>query len=325
MRFRIVTIVSLVFFAVCVLMVPAQDNNFVEAWFLYEKGKAKIEDPDGPELGEALLLFQEAIEKRGGTFPEAEMAIGDIYAGEGAYALAKRQYEKAYELRTGMEVAEEKYVVLYRLAELQENRELFRDMQDYLHEVLKDQPYFNGEQFSKFQNAFLSTYFEKGLDHLFKLYRMEEVAFAASAHSRLGWFYYRTGLYTPTAIMHNLFALDIIVTEAMQEIRTIAPDYEFSTVVDFLDASFKRENLSAYLVESEFVKIMYYLATSTYAASYPSLANSTWRILASYPFASEVLANGAGVYVDLSRRQLESPWVDPYINTSSRSIEFPQQ
>jgi len=44
-------------------LLPAQTNNFVEAWFLYEQGKAKLDDPDGPELGEALLSFQEAIEK----------------------------------------------------------------------------------------------------------------------------------------------------------------------------------------------------------------------------------------------------------------------
>ena len=87
--------------------IPAQTDNFVEAWRLYEQGKAKLADPDGPELGEALLAFQEAIERRGGTFPEAELAIGDIYFQEGAFGLAKRQYEKAYELRGGMEVAEE--------------------------------------------------------------------------------------------------------------------------------------------------------------------------------------------------------------------------
>ena len=99
MRFRN-RIVPLLILLSCLLVaatvLPAQANNFVESWQLYEQGKAKLDDPEGPELGEALLAFQEAIDKRGGTFPEAEMAIGDIYFQEGAFALAKRQYEKAY-------------------------------------------------------------------------------------------------------------------------------------------------------------------------------------------------------------------------------------
>ena len=127
MRFRISTVPFVLILLLPSTLLPAQTNNFVEAWFLYEQGKAKLEDPEGPELGEALLSFQEAIDKRGGVFPEAEMAIGDIYFQEGAFALAKRQYDKAFELRRGMEIAEEKYTILYRLADLHEIQELYAE------------------------------------------------------------------------------------------------------------------------------------------------------------------------------------------------------
>jgi len=303
-----------VFLILASSLLPAQENNFVEAWFLYEQGKARLEDPDGPELGEALLLFQEAIDKRGGTFPEAEMAIGDIYFREGAFALAKRQYDKAYELRAGMEIAEEKYTVLYRLADLHEIQELYADMESDLRQVLEDQKYFAGDQFQQLQDALLSTYYEKGLDHLFKLYRMDGVAFAVPAHTKLGWLYYRTG--HPSAILHCLFALDIMVTEAVKELRRVDPGFAFTTVQAFIGSGLERENIKQYLVEGEFFKTLYYLATSTYAASHPSLAESVWRILAN---------TSATTYAELSRRQLESPWIDPYINPSARKIEFPQK
>jgi len=299
----------------------AQEQNYVEAWFLYEQGKAKLEDPDGPELGEALLLFQEAIDKRGGTFPEAEMAIGDIYFREGAFALAERQYNKAFELRTGMDIAEEKYTILYRLSELYEIQELYADMQGFLLLALEDQPYFKDDQFQKFQDAFLSTYFEKGLGHLFKLYRLDGVAFAVPAHAKLGWFYYRTG--RPAAILHCLFALDIMVNEAVKELRRIDPEFVFTTVEAFLDASRERKNIREFLIAGEFFKTMYYLAASTYAASYPSRANLIWLILASYPLES--IDPSATTYRDLSRRQLDSPWIDPYINPSARKIDLPRQ
>lgn len=321
MKARFFSFCLAVFLILSVSLLTAQEDNYVEAWFLYEQGKAKLDNPDGPELGEALLLFQEAIDKRGGTFPEAEMAIGDIYFREGAFALAERQYNKAFELRTGMDVSEEKYTILYRLSELYEIQELYADMQVYLLQALEDQPYFEGGQFQKFQDAFLSTYFEKGLDHLFKLYRMDGVAFAVPAHAKLGWFYYRTG--RPTAILHCLFALDIMVTEAVKELRRIDPEFVFTTVQAFLDAGLERDNIREYLVAGEFFKTMYYLSTSTYAASYPSQANSIWLVLATYPLES--IDPSAAIYRDLSTRQLNSPWIDPYINPSVRKIDFPRQ
>jgi tetratricopeptide (TPR) repeat protein len=302
-------------------LLSAQATNFVESWQLYEQGKAKLEDPDGPELGEALLSFQEAIDKRGGTFPEAEMAIGDIYFREGAFALAKRQYEKAYDLRKGMEIAEEKYTVLYRLADLHEIQELYADMDSYLRQVLEDQAYFADEQYRSFRDAFLSTYDDKGLEHLFKLYRMDGVAFSVPAHAKLGWFYYRTG--RPSAILHGLFALDIMITEGVKELRRVQPGFVFTTLEAFLDAALGRENIRQYLVTGEFFKTLYYLATATYAASRPSLAEPIWRLLATYPL--EAVGPGAATYSDLAARQLESPWIDPYINPSVRKIEYPLQ
>jgi tetratricopeptide (TPR) repeat protein len=324
LRFRN-RIVSLLAFLssllVAAAVLPAQANNFVISWQLYEQGKAKLDDPDGPELGEALLAFQEAIDMRGGTFPEAEMAIGDIYFQEGAFALAKRQYEKTFELRKGMEIAEEKYSVLYRLADLHEIQELYADMDRYLQQILEDQPYYSDEQYSGFRDAFLSTYEEKGLDHLFKLYRMEGVAFAVPAHAKLGWFYYRTG--RPLAILHCLFALDIMITESVKELRRVEPEFVFTTMEAFLDAALERDNIRSYLVSEEFFKTLYYLATASYAASRPSLAEPIWRLLATYPM--ENVGPAATTFAELASRQLESPWVDPYINPSVRKIEYPIQ
>jgi len=321
LRYRILNLPLVLLLLFAAALLPAQANNFVEAWYLYEQGKAKLSDPDGPELGEALLSFQMAIDKRGGTFPEAEMAIGDIYRSEGAYALARRQYEKAFKLRKGMEIAEEKYTVLYRLADLHETQELYADMESYLLQVLEDQPYFTDEQHRNFRDAFLSTYEEKGLEHLFKLYRMEGVAFAVPAHAKLGWFYYRTG--RPSAILHSLFALDIMITQAVEELRRVQPGFVFTTMAAFLDASLEQENIRQYLISEEFIKTLYYLATATYAASRPGLAEPIWQLLAAYPL--EVLGPGATTYADLSARQLESPWIDPYINPSVRKIEYPLQ
>ena len=83
-----VTLCAALFLALLVAIpATATPDGFLEAWFLYEQGKAKMDSPGGGELGEALLLFAQAIDKRGGAFPEAELAIGDIYRAEGAFAI----------------------------------------------------------------------------------------------------------------------------------------------------------------------------------------------------------------------------------------------
>ena len=322
MRFPNFFLPALVLLLSASALLPAQSNSFVEAWFLYEQGKTKLDDPEGRELGEALLYFQEAIDKRGADFPEAEIAIGDIYYREKAYALAEHQYKKALKMLPGLQLPEEKYTVLYRLAELHEEQGNYWDMDEYLNQILADQPYFSGDEYQSFRNALLSTYTDKGLEHVFRLYRMEDVGFSVGAHAKLGWFYYRSGR-SREAIQHSLFALDIMVTEAVKELRRVQPGFAFTTTEAFLDAALERENIRQYLLSSEFFKTLYYLGAATYADSRPSLAESTWRLLATYPLEAE--GSAAVEYADRAARQLESPWQEPYINTSARKIEHPFQ
>jgi tetratricopeptide (TPR) repeat protein len=307
------------------LPAAAIPDPFLEAWFLYEQGKAKMEIPGGGEMGEALLLFAQAIDKRGGTFPEAEIALGDIYRAEGAYALAKRQYDKAWDRQAGFEIPEEKYTVLYRLAELAEMQNKYGDMESDLLRVLEEQPSAAGSQHEALQNAMKKTYLEKGLDQTFRLYRLERVSFAATAHSRLGWLFYRTGRFdsgSAGAIMHLLLALDIMVTEMMAELRRADPEYVYSTLEDFLGRAARRENVAQYIRESGFVEDLYYLAAATWAAGeYPSRAAAIWRILASGRLDPALVGDVA----DRARRQLQSPWVEPYLNTSPRSVEYPKR
>lgn len=306
------------------LPAAAAPDGFLDAWFLYEQGKAKMDSPGGGQLGEALLLFAQAIDRRGGAFPEAELAIGDIYRAEGAFAMAEQQYNKAWEQRGGLEIPEEKYTVLYRLAELAEMQDKYGDMEKQLLRIVEEQPYFSAAQHASLRDALKRTYLEKGLDQAFRLYRLEDVGFAVEAHSRLGWLFYRTGRYdsgSSGAVTHLLFALDIAVTEMVLELRRVEPDYVFTTLEDFLARASKRSNIAEYMRQSGFIGDLYYLAAATWAtAGHPTRAAAVWRALANTRLDPSI----TGEFADLSRRQLRSPWVEPYLNTSVRSIEYPK-
>ena len=145
----------------------------------------------------------------------------------------------------------------------------------------------------------MDTYKTRGIDRLFKLYRMENVAFAVSAHARLGWLYYRTGLFEKS-IRHSLFALNIVVTESVLEIRLHDPSYEFQTVQEFLEISLDDPEIEDLLTKTQAFRTLYYLATASYSASMTENARDLWRMIAGF--------HQAGVYSGYAQRQLVSPW-----------------
>jgi tetratricopeptide (TPR) repeat protein len=291
------------------------------AWVLYEMGRARQADEENPEPGEALYLYRRALEKQG-VFPEAEMAIGDIYFAENALELAEEQYKRAYEDRNAFLIPQQKYLLLYRLAALYDREERFGDMEKQLRAIVQQQPAYAGDPSVQLTDAVRNAYLSKGLDSVFVLYRMSQSTFATAAHARLGWLDYRNGHFT-RSITHLLFALDIVVTEAVQEIRSAVPDYAYTSLESFVAAGLQRPAVRAYLEESSFFEVLYYLSTATFAASaYPRRAQEIWRFLSSLPPGA--VREMAGPYVELARRQLQEPWVDPYINPSPRFIEYPQ-
>lgn len=296
----------------------AEETPAEEIWILYEKAKTLMENREKPEMGEALRILRQAIEKAG-IFPEAEIAIGDIYFSEGALELAENQYKKALDSQSLLRVPDEKFGVLYKVAEIYEIQGRYADMEKGLQEILADQPYYAKADRQKLRTAFLNSFIEKGVDNVLRLYRVENASFAVQAHAKLGWFYYRTGRFNPSSILNSLFALDIIITEAVKELRRTVPTYEFRTTEDFLDLAVRRDNLKQYLADTAFFSILYYLAAACYPSQHISRAKEIWRLLASFKTLPELV----GPYGELSRRQLQSPWVESYINPSARKIEYP--
>ena len=290
------------------------------SWILLEKAKSLIAEPGGQRMGEALELLRKAIEEQS-IFPEAEIAIGEIYFRENALELAKVQLVKALqqEYRSQLRIPEEAYAALYRLAEINERQGEYGSMENRLLEVLNGHPVYARPESQRLRTAMVNAYLVRGLDQVFRLYRLENAGFALSAYSKLGWFYYRWGRFEPASIMHSLFALDIMITESVAEIRRSSPLYEFKTLGDFLDVAMERENVRDYLMSGGFFRAAYYLAAATYAAGHPSRASETFRLLA----GSRAPAEDMGPYRDLARKQLKSPFVEPYLNPSARRIEYP--
>jgi tetratricopeptide (TPR) repeat protein len=256
------------------------------------------------------VWYRKAIASQG-TFPEAEMAIGDIYRLEGESDLAIREYEKAYNLRNAFYNSESKYEILYKLASILQEQRLYRQMEARLIEICNDDASYNVPQGSRLKERVVKTFFEKDINGVFKIYRFN-ANFAAAAHSRLGWFYYKTGRFD-LSIEHLLYALIIKMTRVVQFVLQDDPEYQFATLDGLIKRTRTNPSLQGYLVDSDVAADLYYLAGSVFQNGNPQHAQSLWQLLVGW-------GGIAGRYADLSRKQIRSPWLEPYLQLPGKPL-----
>jgi tetratricopeptide (TPR) repeat protein len=282
------------------ITVPALAGNANKYWLLYEQGNTAASQK---EFGKALQLYKSAIEGAG-IFPEAEAAIGDVYLEEGESSLAQRQYEKAYDLRKSFYIPDQQYDILYKLANLFEMQRLYKQMEDTLNLIIADDKRFQETPNQRLRTQLEKNYTEKGLDRVLVLYNFED-SFAAAAHAKLGWFYYRTGRFSQS-VPQLLYSVVYRLSQVQRERKERDADYEFSNLGELLAAVDANPELRTYASSTGLFKDLYYLAGSTFIVGYPRHSSSLWKILAAIP--------SAGQFKDLSARQLKKPFVEPLLS-----------
>lgn len=293
--------IMVAFLALAVLP-PSFGDSSNEYWLLYEQGNAAASQK---EFGTAMALYKQAVQGAG-IFPEAETAIGDIYLQEGESDLAQRQYQKAYDERKSFYIPEAQYDILYKLANLFEIQQSYKSMEDMLNRIVSDDKRFQESATQHLRTQVEKNFMEKGLDRVLFLYSFEE-SFSAPAHSKLGWFYYRTGRYA-AAISNLLFSVIYRTSRIRESLRERNAEYEFSTMTDLFDSIEQDRDLMVYAQSAGLYKDLYYLAGCVFANGYPQHARTLWSLLAT--------SNSTGQYAELSARQLRRPFVEPLLTVT---------
>ncbi len=274
-------------------------DNSNQLWLLYERGNAAASQGD---YGRAMLLYKQAV-VGAGIFPEAEAAIGDVYMEEGEADLAQRQYLKAYDERKSLYIPELQYEILYKLVNLFEMQQSYKLMEDGLDQIVADDKRFQDTATQHLRAQVEKNFIEKGLDRVLTLYNFDD-SFAAPAHSKLGWFYYRTGRFS-LAVSNLLYSVIYRTSKIRDALKERDVDYEFTTTADLLSSIEENADLRSYAQSTGLYKDIYYLAGSMFANGYPAHARDLWALLRASP--------AAGQYRDLSVRQLRKPFLEPLL------------
>jgi tetratricopeptide (TPR) repeat protein len=280
--------------------VHAAAATTTDAWMIYEQGNAAL---SAREFGQALTLYKQALEMRS-TFPEVEMAIGDVLSEEGEADLALAQYDKAYRLRTSFTVPGMQYDVLYKSAKLLEALGKYRLMEDKLNLVIADDANYQETENSRLRTQIEKNFVAKGIDRVLFLYTFTTTT-PAAAHAALGWYDYRTGRYEP-AVSHLLYATIYRASQMIRYLRDRDVEYQFTSLEDLLARLAANRDLLSYADETQFYKTLYYLGAASAAAGNLPAARATWILLAAQ--------QPAGQFQDLSRRQLARPFVEPLLS-----------
>ncbi|MQY76070.1 MAG: hypothetical protein GH155_00370 [Spirochaeta sp.] len=183
----------------------------------------------------------------------------------------------------------------------------YKQMEDQLLEIIRDDPYFSDAAYSRYRRSLIDLFKKDGLDQMLLYYRID-ILFAQEAHSRLSYFYYRTG-NNSKSILHALYAINAVLSRAIEEIRKIDPEYQFTSIGNLLLVVSDRDNILKLFYGSDLFRTMYYLAGASFDAGFRTRARQVWRLIADTSLALE--------YKDLAAKQLDSPWIEPYIDMGS--------
>lgn len=259
----------LVLFAALVSTLTGQalsEPDQLPSWVLYGLGQQALGDK---KFGEATVYFRAAVDRRG-LYPEAEAALAQI-AGQGdGEALQEAELLKALDERGLLVVPDDKYALLYALADLRlrqddgHSKEKGEAALETWREILNDDTVYRQVEESGGLDGYYKSLMDVpnivtlktateasltqnlvGLNKLLYLYR-HPLGFSLKAHQEIAALSVRNGAYKK-AIGQSLFALTGIFSSVIEEVQAIHPDYVFKT----LDELFANPDSEVYLGRPE--------------------------------------------------------------------------
>lgn len=212
------------------ILTKRKENVSVEIINYYLKRKG-IEYFDN-SMQNLLTYLQESL-----LFPEAQKLIGDIYRLEGEYDFAETYYLLALENAAVLDIPEQKYEILYLLAEISRLKNDCDKMEVRLLNLLIEDKNFRDKNLISSMIRTIKSDKKGTMEKFFTLYRADSYIFI-DAYNQLAEFYYKNQEFSKALEFACLSAITSFskITEILEE-RNL--DYQYSSFSKFLqEASF---------------------------------------------------------------------------------------
>jgi len=230
------------------------------------------------------------------SYPEAEYWLGETYQAEGELALALRQYERAWEVRSLLETPGFDVDILYKIMDIYRLRRQYQEMEKRANEIIRgkgptgiprDSLWAQDNSSGSYQiRAAMARNLENdGITRFLSLYRYNNIV-TEKAHRVLGFFCYSSNRY-PLAAEHLIFAFLIQNSVLIDEAIRRQFDFTFTTLENLISTVGSKPEISSFLEETEYYKTIYYLASALHATGKNRPAMQLWTFLARNSQAGE--------------------------------------
>lgn len=193
-------------------------------------------------------------------FPEAHKIIGDIYKLEGEYTYAEEYYMLALQRSDVLDIPDEKYEILYMLAEISRLENDLPKMETRLLNILAEDKNFRDSALKRSMKGTIAANKKDSMEKFFNLYRADSYN-CIDAYNQLAEYY------------HNAEKLDKAL-----DFACLAAITSFTRIIDILysrNSVYEYENLEGFMQEASLYDDIVEWASR----------NSAWKsfnILASY-------------------------------------------
>ncbi|MCF0126898.1 MAG: hypothetical protein HUJ68_14325 [Clostridia bacterium] len=201
--------------------------NIIES---YTKIKGK--DYFDNSIQKLLKYMQESM-----VYPEAHKLIADIYKLEGEYNFAEEYYMLALKNSDVLDVPDEKYDILYLLAEISRLQNDFPKMETRLLNILAEDEYFKDKGLNTAMLGTIKTDKKGTMEKLFNLYRTKAFL-SINAYNQLAEYYYDNN-ELEKALNFSLMSAVTSFTKVSEILESRNSDYTYSNLSTFFqEASF---------------------------------------------------------------------------------------
>lgn len=205
-----------------------KDSIKIINFYLKKKGSDFFEN----SISKMISYIQET-----NVFPEAQKLIGDIYKLEGEYDFAEDYYKMALENEKVLDVPDEKYEILYMLADISrlENDENLMEIR--LLNILVDDKIYNDNGFKSAIIGTVKTNNNSTVEKLFTLYRADNF-YSLRAYKELAEYYHEKNESEKALLFATLFTITSF-TKIYDTIKLRNFDYSYENLETFFqEASF---------------------------------------------------------------------------------------
>jgi len=218
------------------------------------------------------------------AFPESDFLSGKIYEAEGEIDLAFSFYGKALDSKAFLEVPDERFTVIYRMAEIAKNKGDKGAWEKYLLLIPMEDPIFGkpGEESQTLSAMIRILKSERTVEKFFYSFRHSNFI-ALKAYQDLASFYYydskgRIDRALPVAVLASC----ISVTELSGVLSRNDFNFEYQTLTDLMIRVGKNQKLVSWAHDKKIWDSFLLVAAILYDDGEKSQAVSLWTILSLY-------------------------------------------